>query len=79
MSSKKMGRTQQHDPKQNDYADFSSTDLRTGLYSLTKATRINRQQKRAWRRKSGGALRLEVAGWLPVLVVIVVMVTGGAG
>lgn len=64
--------------KQNDYADFTATDPLAGWYSLGKTSRINRQQKRTWRRRSGGALTPEVAGWLVLLAVTAALLVGMA-
>lgn len=51
MTRKTKGRTERHDPKQNDYRDFTGNDdpLR-GWHELGKPARLNRQQKRGWQK-----------------------------
>lgn len=51
----KKGRTERHDPKQNDcHHSTGNDDPLAGWYSLGKPARQQRRQKRGWNRKGGG-------------------------
>ncbi|NMF99912.1 hypothetical protein GPA27_21290 [Aromatoleum toluolicum] len=54
MTDNKKGRTGRHDPKQFNFDHSTGNDdpLRGG-HELGKPARLNRQQKRSWRRKGG--------------------------
>lgn len=79
MTQKTKGRTERHDPKQNDSRDSINADPVAGWYSLGKASRTNRQQKRTWRRKSGGAINADLLALLILAAVAGLMLTGVIG
>jgi len=54
MTQKTKGRTERHDPKQNDSRDSINADPVAGWYSLGKTSRMNRQQKRTMRNIASG-------------------------
>ncbi|MFP5505615.1 MAG: hypothetical protein ACLGH6_05410 [Gammaproteobacteria bacterium] len=65
--SEKNGRTERHDHKRNDPRD--STDPVMGWHELGKPARMQRKQKRSWRRKDGGGIAAELAGLLALATV----------
>jgi hypothetical protein len=50
--------------KTTDSHNPTSIDPVLGWFDLGKESRINRKQKRVWKRKSGGAISFELAGIL---------------
>lgn len=66
---KKKGRTKRHDPQQDLFRNSTgNVDPLIGWHSLAKPARENRRQKRTWRRKSGGAILVDLAALLSVAV-----------
>jgi len=74
--SEKNGRTERHDHKRNDPRDY--TDPVMGWHELGKPARIQRQQKRSWRRKNGGGIAAELAGLLALALVAGLLLVGVA-
>lgn len=80
MTNNKKGCTGRHDPKQNDSRDFTGNgDPLRGWHELGKPARLNRQQKRSWRRESGGAISADLLALLILAAVAWLMLTGAIG
>lgn len=77
MTDNKKGRTRRHDPKQLDCNHSTGNDdpLR-GWHELGKPARLNRQQKRSWRRKSGGAIDAVLLALMIVAAMACLMLAG---
>lgn len=73
--SEKNGRTERHDHKRND--PCNATDPLMGWHELGKPARLQRQQKRSWRRKNGGGITGELAGLLVMAGVAALLLIGG--
>ncbi|NMG53610.1 hypothetical protein [Aromatoleum aromaticum] len=77
MTQKTKGRTERHDPKQNDSRDSINVDPVVGWYSLGKASRTNRRPKRTWRHRSGGAINVDLAVLLILAAVAALLLAEG--
>jgi hypothetical protein len=56
-----------------DTCNSTAIDPVAGWYALAKPARMNRQQKRTRKRKAGGAIDLQLAALLILIVVAAVM------
>ena len=61
--SDKKGRTEWLALDQQDSRDFNPDPL-VGWHALYKPTRLSRESKRTWRRKSGGAIQVDLLALL---------------
>jgi len=76
MTQKTKGRTERHDPKQNERLDSTAPDPVAGWFALAKPARMNRQHKRTWRRKGGGAVSADLLALLILATVSALMLAG---
>jgi hypothetical protein len=63
-------------PKTSDIRNPTGIDPVLGWFNLGKESRIKRQSKRGWKRKSGGEISLELAAILILAVVAGLLLVG---
>jgi len=63
-------------PKHSTDCDSTNPDPVAGWYGLAKPARMVRQQKRTWRRKSGGTIRGDLLALLFLATVAGLLLVG---